>query len=622
MSWIQKLHATYDACMAAALTRSARPWAMGHIEKKTHVEVTLDQNGAFRRARKLGRDEALTLIPATESSAGRTAGDAPHPLCEELGYCAGDLPGVDPDRFALYVEQLEKWAGSAQSSQKLRPILIYVKAKRIWQDLLAEKLVPATTEDGKGNKTKVADEKVFVRWRVECPGQEASGTWDDDHLIEAWQKFDALQNTKAGYCMVTGTASRLSQNHPRFIRYSSDGGKLISANDFNGYTFRGRFTDVKTSYEKQVCSVGFEVSQRAHSALRWLIKHQGHQSNDQAFVAWEITGKPVPDPFHSTFDLFEIRAVDGAQTSAPVNTGQAFALKLKSAIAGYRAKLDPKDEVVVLGLDSATPGRMAITYYRELRGSEFLDRIEAWHQQFAWPQNFGKERSFIGAPAPPDIAEAAYGTNPAESLRKATVERLLPCIVDGVPLPLDLLSSATRRATNRIGFDRSKDKGEQAWKKCLGIACALFKGYHTERNYLMSLETDRTNRDYLFGRLLAIAEDIESYALYVANENGRDTSAARLMQRFADRPASTWRTIELSLRPYMTRLRNLRPGVLYKKEKLLDEVTGLFKPDDFLRDAALTGEFLLGYHCQRQALALRPPDDTAEKDEYSTDTLN
>jgi CRISPR-associated protein Csd1 len=294
------------------------------------------------------------------------------------------------------------------------------------------------------------------------------------------------------------------------------------------------------------------------------------------------------------------------------SAGQAFAIKLKTAIAGYRATLDPKDQVMVIGLDSATPGRMAITYYRELEGSEFLARIETWHLKFAWAQNFGKDRKFIGAPSPRDIAEAAFGRRLDETLRATTVERLLPCIVDSVPFPIDLLKSTVRCASNRVGLERWE------WEKCLGIACALFKGFYTERSYLMALEQERTSRDYLFGRLLAIAENIESYALYVAKEESRDTAAARLMQRFADRPASTWRTIELSLRPYMTRLRNLRPGVLYKKEQLLDEVTCAFKPGDFLRDTALSGEFLLGYHSQRQAL--RRSENANEDDTADTKT--
>jgi CRISPR-associated protein Csd1 len=35
---------------------------------------------------------------------------------------------------------------------------------------------------------------------------------------------------------------------------------------------------------------------------------------------------------------------------------------------------------------------------------------------------------------------------------------------------------------------------------------------------------------------------------------------------------------------------------------LLDTVVGMFRPGDFTSDGRLTGEFLLGYHCQRAAL--------------------
>ena len=132
----------------------------------------------------------------------------------------------------------------------------------------------------------------------------------------------------------------------------------------------------------------------------------------------------------------------------------------------------------------------------------------------------------------------------------------------------------------------------------------------------MTLETDRTSRDYLYGRLLATAEHIESRALYVAGEK-RDTTAAKLMQRFADRPASTWRIIELALSPYISRLRAKRPPFMYEMRKLLDEIISSFTGDDFLDDRKLSGEFLLGYHCQRQVLNPPKPDQAGNDDESS-----
>lgn len=117
----------------------------------------------------------------------------------------------------------------------------------------------------------------------------------------------------------------------------------------------------------------------------------------------------------------------------------------------------------------------------------------------------------------------------------------------------------------------------------------------------MSLEEGRNSRDYLFGRLLAIAERIEGYALYLAKET-RGTTAERLMQRFSDHPSATWRTIELALRPYMQRLQGSRPAALYVWKNLLDDVISRFQADDFTRPGRLDAEFLLGYHCQRAAL--------------------
>jgi len=615
---------------------AAKLWPLSHLVKKAHVEIVIDEQGRFRRARTLGRTEASTLIPVTESSAGRTAGAAPHPLCEEISYCASDYPEMNQKRFEEYAQQLAQWCESGNSHPKIPAILAYVRSERLWADLCGERIFPVTTEDAKGKKTKVSDPKVFVRWRVESDGNPVSGTWEDADLIAAWIAFDRLQNNKTGFCMVTGNPGRICQNHPRFIRGSDDGAKLISANDYSGYTFKGRFTDKKDDYEKQTCSVGYEVSQKAHSALRWLIGRQSYRNGDLVVVAWSVAGKPVPDPFKDSLALFlgsEETALIATKIEQPEvgNVGQAFAIRLRKAMAGYGAKLDPNEDVVIMGLDSATPGRMAITFYRELKGSDFLSRVQSWHEQNAWIQNFGKDSKFVGAPAPRDIAEAAFSTRLGEkgelrveaNLLKATVERLLPCIIDGQPLPRDLVESVVRRTCNRVSFKRDKKGRQWEWEKYLGIACALFRGAYKERKYQMTLETDRTTRDYLYGQLLAIAEHIEGRALHIADER-RETTAAKLMQRFADRPCSTWRTIELALTPYKARLLARRPAFLHEMKALLDEVVAKFEGDDFLNDRKLSGEFLLGYHCQRQKLnpPKTPKSGESAADDDTTDIDN
>ena len=657
MSWIQKLYETYGQCAGQADLSNAglslEP--ICHTSQQAHIEVSIDDKGGFLRANVIPKGQGVTLVPCTEASAGR-AGSKPvnHPLCDKLQYLAGDFlkyGGVVTSGFAgnptepheIYQTLLSAWTNSSFTHPKLVAIQNYVRSGSLVGDLVGAKILPINEEgqllaEWAGEKKEAPPifgimpngnppDGAVIRWRVETPGEPLPETWKDQGLMDAWIGFYSSQKDNKGLCFVTGDILSLAEQHPAKLRHGADKAKFISSNDTSGFTFRGRFIDAD-----QACGVGFEVTQKAHNALRWLIARQAYhdKKSGQVIVAWAVSGKRIPDPLANSFDLFGVETDESDAKQEQANqgdAGQAFGRRLAKMLVGYRAKLGSTNEIVVMGLDSATPGRMAMTYYRELEGSEFLDRIEAWHTDHAWYQNygqdFGREVKFIGAPAPKDIAEAAFGSR-NEKLLKATVERLLPCIIDGQLVPRDLVESVARRACNRLGMERKKRNGmtyEDEWEKVLGIACALFKGYHKERDYQMALELNRTTRDYLYGRLLAIAENIEKFALDMTKES-RDTSAAKLMQRFADHPNSTWRNIELSLVPYKSRLRSRAPGFLYTRERLLDEVICLFQGDDFMDERKLSGEFLLGYHCQRQTLRTKPETEQDANAETATAETN
>ena len=122
----------------------------------------------------------------------------------------------------------------------------------------------------------------------------------------------------------------------------------------------------------------------------------------------------------------------------------------------------------------------------------------------------------------------------------------------------------------------------------------------------MDLDLENRSRDYLFGRLLAVAEKLESTALRIADEE-RATTAERYMQRFAVHPLSTWLQIETNLvKSYKDRLRNNRyMGFLRNREKEIDEIMSalneLRDQTGCSLDTKLDGEFLLGYHSQKMA---------------------
>ena len=619
MSWIQKLYETYDRCAGLEQFEDAPLMPVYHTEQQTHLEITLDSAGKFRRAAVVPKE--TIFIPATEDSAGRTSGPIAHPLVDKLQYVAADYKsfgGEKDSQHALYLQQLRDWE-AVEPNPDVQAVLRYVEGGTVIADLVREGLLPCDAagklmtewppENGappplfksltaKAGRRDAGD--AFVRWSVETPGKLGSNLWKDEGVQHSWARFVSGRDGKKSLCMVTGEELTPAASHPKRLRHGADGAKLISSNDASGYTFRGRFDSSEQAY-----GVGSIPTQKAHNALRWLIARQGYKQGDQVIVAWAVAGHPLPPVIAGSDDLLEPYEGDA---------GQLFAKRLNNRIAGYAARLTDREDIVVMALDSATPGRMAITYYRELSGSEFLTRIQDWHETMAWPQNMGKDRRFIGAPAPRDIADAAYGRRVDEKLRKSTVERLLPCIVDERPIPRDLVQACAQRAANRAGQEHWE------WERTLGIACALVRGSRKKKEYSMSLEEHRTTRDYLFGRLLAVAEKIEGHALYLQGEK-RDTTAERLMQRFADHPASTWRTIELALGPYMARLRSSRGPALHIWKTQLDEIAAKFQGDDFTRPGRLDAEFLLGYHCQRAALNARRAVDSGDGQADATNDI-
>lgn len=642
MSWMEKLYQTYTAAKLLDLPQEKQVMPTSHTIQNAHINIVIDGGGNFLRATVFNKKQIF--LPSTEKSASRCSGEAPHPLADKIQYAAGDYQsygGKKKPYFEGYKNQLKAWCESENSHHKVVAVYNYINKGTVIKDLIDHSilfvdsnniLLEQWVDDSEApeifkslpKKNKLTEQgDALVCWSVEIIGDEKIKTWEDDSIHDSWVAFDSEDVGKTGFCYVTGENIPLAKNHPAKLRHSGDRAKLISANDDNGFTYRGRFLD-----KTQACGVGFNVSQKAHNALRWLIQNQAFRNADQAYVAWTVSGKEIPDPLKDTWSLLDdFDAVEGENEEIDhrYDLGAGFSKKLKKYMAGYSAKLDHNDQIIIMGIDSATPGRMSVIYYREMFNDDFLNRLESWHTDFSWIQRNvreikntnGKKSLFetvwpVSSPAPFAIVKAAYGEQVKDSLKKNAIERVIPCIIDGQQFPIDLVNSCVRNAINRSGYTSST---QWLWEKNLGIACALYKGYHNRhpnltqrKGYTMNLDENCQSRDYLYGRLLAIAERIETVALKSGNEN-RPTTAARLMQRFADRPFETWRTIELALQPYMQRLKSSRAGFLTSRIKEMDFIIDSFKSGDFTSKSALTGEFLLGYHSQRQKFK----DDSAAR---------
>lgn len=120
----------------------------------------------------------------------------------------------------------------------------------------------------------------------------------------------------------------------------------------------------------------------------------------------------------------------------------------------------------------------------------------------------------------------------------------------------------------------------------------------------MSIDLHRTDRDYLYGRLLGAADKLEEYALY-KKDNTRSTAAIRYMQTFSMRPFTTWRIIHDTLLPYIQQVKN---SFAFREIQTIMEA---FNPNLFNDDSPLSGLYLAGYYHEREHL-----------DDLRTQTIN
>ena len=656
MSWMQKLYRTYESILEQGVTDDTEPLTpVGHTIQNAHIVIVIDGQGNFQTARVMPPKTAI-LLPATESSENRTSGEAPHPLADKIQYVAKDYADYGGEKKAYfdgYLKQLKAWCESPFAHPKVQAVLHYVAKGRVVTDLVEAGIFPLDSDgkvlnkwEAEGDappifsvlpKTKGEIEfgSALVCWQVEIAGDVHSQTWTDKTIQQSWADYVASEKAEKGFCLVQGKEAVIFTMHPAKLRHTGDKAKLISSNDTAGYTFRGRFATAE-----EAASVSADVSAKAHSALRWLISRQGIRNGDQVTVAWAISGKPVPSPMKDIsseidWDNLNISAVENpdefsSQTSSEqpspdwsVNIGRAAAQIIKKKLHGHQAELKDHEQISLIMLDSATPGRMALTYYQEFLPADYFANLDAWIDDFSWYQRYsieipnGKKTDkrtqwrFV-PPSPYSIAEAVYGKSLSDTLKKQLYARLLPVIAGGtsVPIPEDLVQKSFQAACNPNGCENWE------WQRNIGVACALYKGWRARhhdlsqrRTYLMSLDTENRSRDYLYGRLLAVAENTESYALYLAGEK-RATTAERYMQRFAEHPFATWRNIELALKPYQERLRNNGKDT---GAQAIGEIMELFATDDFTSDDKLSGEFLLGYHCQKMEIARRIAELSANK---------
>lgn len=619
MSWITELAKVYDN----TIDQDDRPIPIFHTANNASITVILDGNGQFIGAEKIDKNspDRVTVMPCTETSASRTSGADAYPLCDKWEYVFGN-------NYNLYKDILQAWAESRFATSKIKAVFRYISARRLLLDLEESKIIKSEAE---------AKKLSFIRWEVRIPGDANCCLWKDVETINSWIQFynsdafdqyckdkfikkDADKRIRTeGFDYVEGCDNKkIAMYHPAKVQGGSNA-KIISSNDTRNFTYLGRFSN-----DTEACQISSDVTQKAHSALRWLIERQGFQVKEKikgkivvpfSLVTWNSAGKEMPSPIASSneflttqkeiidedesvsntdFDLEEIEESIGTY-----HTAFEFANAIKNRLMGYYGDIRHSQNIMVMAIKEASPGqgRISIVLYRELQNTDLVEALQNWYERLSWYVTYwikGEKRPVhtIGTPSPKTIAECAYGKSVKASFVEKTILRILPCVLDGGMIPSDLEVKCVKSASNLMVVD--------AYQRdvVLETACAVYKYNQIvkqKEKYELSLEENRTSRDYLYGRLLAVAQQEENAALQKMDEK-RETNAVRYMQQFAIKPATTWKILyEKKLPAYR---RHLDAGLVAWFERKIQDITALFKAEDYISDKALSGEYLLGYQCQ------------------------
>ena len=652
-----------------------------HTTVAAQLTVTIDEKGNFLYAETVPEEEKSTIIPVTDKSSSRTAGVEPHPLCDNLKYLAGDyadyVSGKDCTRnHTLYMEQLRKWVESPESHPKAEAIYSYLCKNTLMHDLVKSGIL-TIKEDGMVDEKRklqiVSQADAFVRFRVETDelpddevwtdqtGRFSPECWKDRTLQQSYINFCRSQREEEGLSYLTGEYGRISYLQPKKVRNEGDGAKLISSNDEANFTFKGRFLTKEEAF-----AIGYEDSQKVHNALKWILRKQGTSYDGMYFVTWESNSGQIPDWLSDSDEIcrqaeergiFETAAKERsvqseaegqdasearsavesekdagrseiAEWEAEINdeeeeteetpeTGEVGAARFRKAIKGYEKNLSQSSRTVIMALDAATTGRLALMEFKDYHSARYLESLKSWYESCEWLQwKSGKKGrySFLGMVGIRDAAELLYGTEQngyfsmkgKEKLYKEVAKRWMPCILEGKEVPVDMVRVAVHRASSPVSFD-----SRFQWERILAFACSLVKQQYKKRykeDWTMALDENCTRRDYLYGRLLAVADRIE-YRTF-DKDDGRQTNAKRYMNAFSQNPFRTWKILEEKLVPY---LGQLMPPERLVYQNLIDSICSKFSIKDFENDKALDGLYLLGFHNQSYDLKKKKEEQKEEK---------
>ncbi len=625
MRLLQEAIRTYDAYqdIAGVYEEKRSPLVpVSHALKRLDIVVTVNEDGDFVKAVDISKDGFRAIIPTTKESAVRTANVAPHPLCDGITYLGryDKKGGEDFRRNDAYKKLLDSWAKSPYSVPLVEAVNEYIKKDELIKDLVSSEVIDL---DDKGYPKK----DYVIGWILMTKDEEIR-CWDDREIMGNWQEFvlSTFDEKDKIICMLTGEPDYYWSNHTKGVVPGCDANAKLISQDYTDNKFKSRFVCKENRDGHEDVVIGYVSSQKAHNALKWMLSNFAITKNSvgthRDILCWSPTQVEVLNPVDS---IIHPDTDDNTEFVADVDSYKDL---LKKTILGYNKNdnepVDDKD-VIIASFDGMTPGRVAVTYYAEMKAPIYFRRLLKWDEECCYYHN----KYGVVSPSIAMLVRYAYG-QPRESritgktmmdiktdILTRDIQKLLSCKLEGKMFPQNIKHRLVTRAGRPDVYDHyQRDRMMQ-------LACAAIRKSRMDmglEEYNMKLEEDRIDRDYLFGRLMAVLEKAEN-DVYKDKKIERTTNIERLWPSIEKCPLRhIKRVFEKQKSAYYPKL---HPAARIRYERLIGDLFDKLMefPENTL-NRKLNETYLLGYYAQKNALYQKRSKNDNDEESDGFQNLN
>lgn len=583
------------------------------------IQVTLTKDGQLLRAEYLSEDEII-IFPVTNDSVARAGKYPPsHPLVDKISYMLYE----NKEMNELYRNEFGKWYSSIEDKQikdYLKIIKNFTNKKNFIDDVLnvidgvnkytRKGLEVQYTEKANDKNKKIDLSKIFLTFAVaDFIGYKTVSVTEYVALHNDYIQYVESQDIQQGMCNISKEVQQLTSKH----RGLMGNAKLISVSN-NIETYKGRFQN-----GSDIIQIGYRTSEKIHLMLKYLLENKNSRrwlGGQQYLINWfsdDIANESQIDitlPMYINFGDEEGEFNTPLVSKSNKKVGDSF-------IKGKQLFRDDSSYYVAI-IDKASNGRISLKYFRELEVSQLKNNLDKWQKNYSWEQyHKDKQEMKLTTPSLFQMLLTAYGIEingklelDNDNFKKDQFQNLVIRLLDGQSVPANILTALNMNIRKRLNYSMT-------WNQIQFTTLALFSHYRGEISYM--LDRENKNRSYLFGRLLAILDQIEAMTYNTDKtdkENKRVTNAQKFWTSYTNHPATTMKTLIDKTKNYEKTLLNSKPGLLIKLNKEKTEIINLlsvYLADKNEVNKPLDYQFIFGYYAEMQFIFTKKENSESEE---------